>query len=363
MVQDNLPEKQQSLTREDLYKLVWSTPFATLSKKYDLSNIALRKLCMLMEIPLPKNGHWQQAKFGKQDKQPQLQYPYNGDAKVTLPLRQVSKEDSPMSNSDSKRADAVPNRLTQPHPHIIRAKAVLEKAEPTNYRYLHLLSCNFESLDIKVTKANIGRALRFMDSLIKALEKMGHELELNNRKTYVILGGSSYQILLREKTRRVTDLPGRFGTTEYLPTGILSLSVGIGLFREFNDGRLTLEEQLPAILEHMKALHKDRLALRLSQRMKVDAELEKQAILQEVADRKQKEITDFNALLEKAERWHKADDLRRYIDEVEKRAESAGHINEENQRWLEWARQKADWYDPFVEKEDELLPISRSSID
>jgi len=31
------------------------------------------------------------------------------------------------------------------------------------------------------------------------------------------------------------------------------------------------------------------------------------------------------------------------------------NFTEEIITWLEWANQKADWYDPLIEKEDELL--------
>ena len=62
--------------------------------------------------------------------------------------------------------------------------------------------------------------------------------------------------------------------------------------------------------------------------------------------RKKKELADLNALLEKAERWHKSGNLRRYI-EVERRALVSGSISEEQQKWLEWPWEKADRYDPF----------------
>jgi len=79
--------EQQLFTREALYDLVWSTSLLSLSKRYDLSNTGFRKLCNRMKIPLPKNGHWQQVKFGKADKQPALPQPYRGDGEVTLRLR------------------------------------------------------------------------------------------------------------------------------------------------------------------------------------------------------------------------------------------------------------------------------------
>ena len=60
-------------------------------------------------------------------------------------------------------------------------------------------------------------------------------------------------------------------------------------------------------------------------------------------------------MISSASRWHKAENLRNYIHEVEAVALGNGAISDELKNWLEWARKKADWYDPFTEANDELL--------
>ena len=70
-----------------------------------------------------------------------------------------------------------------------------------------------------------------------------------------------------------------------------------------------------------------------------------------LADRK-KEV----AIWEKYIKADKATNLRNYINEVESKAKSSSNnLSEEVKAWLEWARKKADWYNPFTEKEDDLL--------
>jgi hypothetical protein len=49
----------QTFTREELYHLLWSTPVLTVTRQYKITDIALRKICMRMAIPLPRAGHWQ----------------------------------------------------------------------------------------------------------------------------------------------------------------------------------------------------------------------------------------------------------------------------------------------------------------
>ena len=53
------------LTRQELYDLVWENPLSKLAKKYNLSDNGLRKVCKKLDIPLPKNGHWQKIQFNK----------------------------------------------------------------------------------------------------------------------------------------------------------------------------------------------------------------------------------------------------------------------------------------------------------
>jgi len=54
-----------SFTRKELYDLVWSNSMLSLSKKYDISDVGLRKICIRMNIPLPRVGYWEKLKAGK----------------------------------------------------------------------------------------------------------------------------------------------------------------------------------------------------------------------------------------------------------------------------------------------------------
>lgn len=54
--------------------------------------------------------------------------------------------------------------------------------------------------------------------------------------------------------------------------------------------------------------------------------------------------------------------LRNYISAAEKFARE-NQVDKELEEWLAWARKKADWYDPFIESEDELLKgVDRNTL-
>jgi hypothetical protein len=54
-----------NISRKELYDLVWSTPMTSLSRKYLISDNGLRKICKRLGIPMPKAGHWEKLRAGK----------------------------------------------------------------------------------------------------------------------------------------------------------------------------------------------------------------------------------------------------------------------------------------------------------
>jgi hypothetical protein len=55
----------RSLTREELYALVWSEPMKQLAPRFGVSDVALAKTCHRVQIPLPKPGYWTRHRAGK----------------------------------------------------------------------------------------------------------------------------------------------------------------------------------------------------------------------------------------------------------------------------------------------------------
>jgi hypothetical protein len=82
---------------------------------------------------------------------------------------------------------------------------------------------------------------------------------------------------------------------------------------------------------------------------------EKERVVKELQDRQEKELNDFNDLFRIAKRHAKAEKIRKYAHELERIAKEKNILNEELLQKIEWALKKADWYDPFIEADDELM--------
>lgn len=50
--------KEFRIERETLYNEVWSEPITKISKKYEISDVGLIKICKRLGIPMPGRGHW-----------------------------------------------------------------------------------------------------------------------------------------------------------------------------------------------------------------------------------------------------------------------------------------------------------------
>lgn len=356
--------EKETFTRNELYDLVWSVPLLTLSKKYAISDVGLRKICVKMEIPLPKAGHWQKLKFNKKTNQPKLSANYNGDKEVALSLRTEEMKNIAATPSPSKilqqqiekemqPALSVPEKLSKPDVLIIAARESLNRKD--RYEHNGMVSCERGELDIRVAKPNIPRALRFMDTLIKAVKARGHDVIIENDSTNILINTQKLKVSLREKTKRV---PGkdRWQTYDYIPTGILIFKLDKVLYdKEWIDGKQKLEDQLPAILAKLEIISVELNEWDRKWKLEREEEQRRRDRQKEFEKRQEEELKLFRSTLLKSSRWHNAVNLRNYIDEVEAKAKAENKLNDELQSWLSWARGKADWYDPFTETPDELL--------
>ncbi len=258
--------EKETLSRKELYDLVWSVPLLTLSRKYAISDVGLRKICIKMEIPLPKAGHWQKLHFGKKTNKPKLSTSYTGEQDVTLSLRTEEMKKNLATPSPSKILQqkietemksglTVPDKLSNPDNLIVAARESLNRKD--RYEHNGLVSCERNRLEIRVAKGNILRALRFMDTLIKALKTRGHEILIENDSTNILINTQKLKVSLREKTKRV---PGkeRWQTYDYIPTDILIFKLDEVLYnREWIDGKLKLENQLSLILAKLELISEE----------------------------------------------------------------------------------------------------------
>lgn len=116
-------------------------------------------------------------------------------------------------------------------------------------------------------------------------------------------------------------------------------------------GKEKLEDRLGDLLMRLyenseeARIQRERLE---EERCKREEEARRQA---EIQKRKEDEVRRTRELLNQAEDYRIACEIRQYIAAVARQKD----ITPETAAWIEWANRKADWYDPIVAAEDEYL--------
>jgi hypothetical protein len=68
-----MPEETiHRLSRQELYKAVWSEPMRVLAPRLGVSDVALAKACRRAVVPVPERGFWAKRKVGARVEIPQL---------------------------------------------------------------------------------------------------------------------------------------------------------------------------------------------------------------------------------------------------------------------------------------------------
>lgn len=358
--------KEVRISREELYEQVWSERLSDIIKKYYISENGLIKKCREWNIPLPNLKYWIKL---KDTTNPPERIPlpkYSGYDMEYFKLREdyertkesiqkkifsIKKE----IEEDPKIDLMVPEKLSKPDPIIIAAKNEFYKKKVWREDQ-GLIYGNFGQLSFHVSPNQMPRAMRFMDTLIKAMRTREHQFVSIDGVIHIIVFGQEYWILCKEKQKRVL-VKDKYGTNKELkPTGLLSLQIGESYHsKEWSEGKSPIEEKVASIVASIEYRGwKDREdRIEMEKQWAINAE--KERIEKELQSRKEKEFSGFLDLFKKAERHEKAEVIRRYIQNLEDYAITNNKLTEELKGKIEWARKKADWYDPFIESHDELL--------
>lgn len=354
---------ESTFTRKELYELVWSQPMLSLSKKYQISDVGLRKICTKMNIPLPKAGHWEKIRHGKKVSMAALPSEYTGKQEVSLLLRKEGdtgkKQPSPLAILEKKIENdhSLPLNISQtlisPDKLIIEAKKSLTKTK-RNSSYTGVNTCSKGELDISVSPVNIERALIFMNGFIKLLQARGHYIKVDAQGSYAVVNDEQIKISFKEQLKKVmVNIIPNWPSREYHANGILSFR--IEQIRHWTDEKLPLEKQLAQILAQLEIESIVLKERKLDWQRQREERQEKERIQQNITQQNEKELSNFKILLHDAQRWHQTTLIRNYINGIEAKAVENNLSNDELKSWLEWARKKADWYDPQINREDGLL--------
>ena len=366
-----------TLSREELYAQVWSTPMSQLAAQYGITGTGLAKICTRHIIPCPPRGYWAKKAAGKPVVQYRLPEPKaDTPLKVTItpapPPPKLSEAQTELQSQiemarDTHAQIVVPAQLRRPHriiaewlaEHKRKAQEARQERDPSMRRMMQPNA--FTDTD--------HRQHRFLDTLFKALEPLGFGIKSEPyQRAYLEFQKERVDFQLREKQKQVrrplTEEEKRWHwnrdrgwVQELQPTGVLVFTIKTwladGMRREWKDKPdKPLEQDLPDIIATL-SLAGPFLVKQRQER----AEAEKRRWEEEhrrylERERREKDQKRWQRFLQLARQRDQAASARRLLAELEARSQPAdvtfGGLS--STEWLAWARDWVQRFDPLTQE-------------
>lgn len=360
-----------TLTREELFNLVWSKPVSHLGEEYAVSDVGLAKLCARHGIPTPPRGYWAQLAAGRAPAKPKLP-PAADDSPIKLPPPRSKDAVVAIGEVPLVEEIHVADRLTAPHDLVARTRDALRDAKdgPNG-----MLTAPKGCVALHVSRQHLSRALRVADALLKACEALGWPVKAHDERTVVTVDGMPLTMAITETPDRVEAPPDtstsyytfQYNRTSYITRPSGHLTIRIDSLRHFwNAGvrrnwrgtdKHPVESCLSSVLRGMQklavAVRADNEATQRRELQEIERQREAERARQD-HERRQRAIAEDKArvdgLLEQARRWKQSKDLRAFIEASQQRAGS-GKLDLHGKdfgAWVEWATRHADRLDPFT---------------
>jgi hypothetical protein len=337
--------------RETLYKEVWEEPISKFAVRYNISDVALAKVCRKLKVPVPPRGYWARIQHGQRLTRPTLPKLKNGElgeATISPVLLRSRLLPDVVLKQQEFEADPVhrisidPNRDLH---HLVRkTRAILNgRISPNGHG---------PSLSIHVSKPMLERALSLLSTLFYAFEERGFRIEVNSGThagSFVIINDEPLQFSLDEETRKVdarlVAKSERLSDAEKESETRVVFRIhsyrAQGYRKMWADGaRRSLEAQLndmmPALVELSVVIRKERLECE-----RRNAEIHEEFRQRELerARRQQMESDLKN--------WRIAVDLRTLVAQVSSQASHEQKNTPDLTRWIKWANWVASVNDPL----------------
>jgi len=118
------------VSRDEMYRLVWSEPMVRTAKRFDVSGSYLARICTLLNVPRPARGYWAKLAVGKAPAPTPLPAPRPGDPLRWSPDGERVPPSKPKAPPRGRSATTVRIARNQIHNLIRGARTHFENGRP-----------------------------------------------------------------------------------------------------------------------------------------------------------------------------------------------------------------------------------------
>lgn len=370
--------------RETLYREVWEAPVTEVAKRYQVSDVAIHKVCKSLEIPTPPAGYWAKLRAGKPARREPLPQSDKAQKKTgvctgTVHTVEVGKETLAFLDAEERSVIMtvasqimLPDENSRMHTKITAHRKTLvawkkQQDSSKSRAWGRRTSEAPPYLATGISEETLPRVCRILDALIKAMEPLGCRLtedlafvvneetvrlnfsEAQDKILHVVTKEENLQLLKYEEDRKRYSWASKPQIRKYDYVFNGRISVNVDGWRSFRDCRsYQLEERLGDLMVTMYEASEEHRQARLDREEAERKRQEEQRRKEEFRKQYNAEVDRTQALVNLAEDYETACKIRSYIAAVE----AARPPSAETAEWLAWAKAKADWYDPMVAAKD-----------
>lgn len=206
-------ESKTTLSRRDLYELVWSTPVTKLADQFGISDRGLAKICERHRIPTPPRGYWAKLEAGARPKKAVFAEASDEALNVieinpTLSTMPPEAREIVERARAERRAHKLPRAtknaeppkiepVEQVHPLIATTAKALRKQSDGDI--VHVSGPGL--MPLRIAKDSVERTLSFLDTLIRRLEAKEMTMTLTEQGMKAAIGPDSLIFTLTERTK------------------------------------------------------------------------------------------------------------------------------------------------------------------
>ena len=376
--------------RKKLYDEVWAKPVVQVAVQYGVSDVAIHKICKSLNVLVPPRGYWARLRAGEKIKKPLLPATKGVTEKTGLKsfvglkepiapqqtLAFLSQDERPKVLLAAEQIQ-VSGENTKLHKKITAYNSIVKEWNKKDWKPEGAQK-SFKNYSNRppflagvISNETLPRGYRILDALYRQVEILGgsvnDDLSLQIRNERVTLEISEAQdeikheitrqeaqeLIIYEDAKRHNKWASQPNIRKYDYVFNGKLRICIRQSRYFRDSEKEkvesrLGDMLIELYEESEVIRKNRETYEEEKRK----EEEEKRRREERKIRYNKEVDKTIALTNMAQDYDSACKIRAYINALEPKIDMN---DEKTVEFIDWAKKKADWFDPTIARKDELF--------
>lgn len=257
----------QVVSRETLYKQVWSRPMMKVAVDYGVTGTALKKTCDRHQIPTPERGYWAKLQHGKRVAEvtlPKLKQADLATVRISVPQPRFLPDSVVDAGAAVReKLSASPTETTPPpsldvgdHPALTATRKALTRAKLDDQGFASIQGRGL--IAMKIAPASADRAIALAGQLLRLAEAQGFAREISETGLALVVDEEKVAFSLEERSDQPPHIPTEeelkrkaenerwgYGSTtpwpkyDHVPSGRLALLLNMiaypGLPRSWSD--------------------------------------------------------------------------------------------------------------------------------